>query len=523
LKSVADLTQAVAAGLLTVLLLAASNADRGVRIEDLGPPIVLALLVAACCWLIARLVVRHGSVRGPLATLLVLALLMYGYVSAPIESLLPFNSTNSSLVVFALFTIAVVWLLTRAGRIRPLGPDLSRGFSVALATMLTVATIAAARGFVGEVESKSPGEAPEVNSIPQSEVSDGPDIFLIVLDAYTRSDYLREIYGYDNSGFEAELARRGFQIPGRAIANYGATFLAMASLMNWDYVDVLEPRLLETGAERTAVYELVEDNRTVRFLKGIGYEFVYLRSSYPAMASNRLADLELPERVRGQFGQLFASRTIALPLIRAYCLLSRCSESKWPFTPEGPAVLEEKFRYLGELAKHDSPRFVLAHFLLPHEPFRLDSTCAPIEPLWPSTFDAEEEAEVRRLYPQQVACTNRRVLASVDSILAAADRDPIILIQADHGYGRLPWGRTGPLEETDSDRVRERMAVFAAYRLPGPEAPEVPTDISPVNVFRLLLSNYFDKWDLEPIDDVSWWSAWERPYEFTRLEWNAGD
>jgi hypothetical protein len=92
----------------------------------------------------------------------------------------------------------------------------------------------------------------------------------------------------------------------------------------------------------------------------------------------------------------------------------------------------------------------------------------------------------------------------------------VILLQSDHGHGRL--GRLAPGLETSAPwQVAERRAVFGAYLLPGVSPEEVADSISPVNVTRLVLRHYFNA-DLPTRPDVTYWSAWTRPYRFTRLE-----
>ena len=104
----------------------------------------------------------------------------------------------------------------------------------------------------------------------------------------------------------------------------------------------------------------------------------------------------------------------------------------------------------------------------------------------------------------------------MDALQRRSSTPPIILLQSDHGHGRL--GRLAPsLEAVAPWQVAERRAVFAAYALPGVPPDEVSDSITPVNIIRLVLRHYF-KADLPNRPDVTYWSGWTRPYRFTRLQ-----
>ena len=60
---------------------------------------------------------------------------------------------------------------------------------------------------------------------------------------------------------------------------------------------------------------------------------------------------------------------------------------------------------------------------------------------WREEASREEDREMRAAYVEQVRCVNRQVLLLVDRLLQDSARPPIILIQADHGNQRFPFGR----------------------------------------------------------------------------------
>jgi hypothetical protein len=158
---------------------------------------------------------------------------------------------------------------------------------------------------------------------------------------------------------------------------------------------------------------------------------------------------------------------------------------------------------------------VFAHLAIPHEPYVYRGDCRHRVPYWPE--DDRDDAAVRSAYLEQIECVNRKLLA-LTRVLARRPRPPIIVIQADHGHGR--FGRLTPmLKDVTASQVAERIAVFAAYYLPGSHVDTVSETITPINVMRLVLRRYFGA-RLPEVEDASYWSGWERPYQFTKV-WSA--
>jgi hypothetical protein len=265
------------------------------------------------------------------------------------------------------------------------------------------------------------------------------------------------------------------------------------------------------------VYPLIENNRLAAFLRGQGYRYVFFPSAFAPTRESRIADAQLPSpsQIRPEFETVWLWTT---PIPTAHllaCRIAGCLVYTFSYTPESAQLLDWKFDRLPELAGRERPVFVFAHLTLPHEPYVYHRSCAHREPYWPVDDEADTLA-LKRAYVEQIECLNRKLLVLVDALRKRSGTPPVILLQSDHGHGRL--GRLAPgLEATAPWQVAERRAIFAAYSLPGVPAEEVSDSISPVNVIRLVLRQYFNV-DLPTRPDVTYWSAWTRPYRFTRLE-----
>jgi hypothetical protein len=115
-----------------------------------------------------------------------------------------------------------------------------------------------------------------------------------------------------------------------------------------------------------------------------------------------------------------------------------------------------------------------------------------------------------------VTCTNRMLLSLVDTLLSASRRPPIIILQGDHGHGRFPLGRPPALSAVTREQVEDRTQVFAAYHMPAVPPAAIRDSISPVNVWPLLLTHHFGT-PTPALPDESYWSTFERPFEFVRV------
>lgn len=349
-----------------------------------------------------------------------------------------------------------------------------------------------------------------------------PDIYFLILDGYGGTRSLAQAWNYDNRPFEDSLRQRGFVIPDRSRANYVHTHLSMASMLNWTHLLNVE-KVAGDGGDRSYTYDMIEANRAARFLQSIGYEFVFFPTTFSATVRNRLADRQIPEPPlrESNLHLVWFWQTPAAALIRPLCWAVECQPKRFPYPPETAREFEAKFKRLGGLAKEPGPKFVLAHLLLPHPPFVFRADCSHQDPVWPISGDPYTEFGEQRGYLDQIDCLNRMLLPLIDRILEQSDPAPVIILQADHGSGRIyldpMTGETIPLEKLDQVQIDDRTQVFAAYHLPQGGGALVYDSITPVNVLPLVFNHYLGT-DIRYLEDATYWSEYRRSYIFTRIQ-----
>ena len=150
----------------------------------------------------------------------------------------------------------------------------------------------------------------------------------------------------------------------------------------------------------------------------------------------------------------------------------------------------------------DQPVFAFFHIPAPHPPivFNADGGRAPR----PSSGDVFQQAHTLNeldtdAYADQVTYLDDAALHALDAGLASRTdaEPPIIIVMSDHGAAPRPEVFQGAGNE-------EHYANLFAAMTPE-RSVFFPEDVSPVNVFRILLDAYFDA-GLETLPDgpYSW-------------------
>jgi hypothetical protein len=504
-----------------VLAFAAKNSQQLARLGDLVSPVVLSLAVALGAWVVSRLVSREMHVRALVTLVGVAWFAAYGYFQHALFRqpwLSVFSPHRYAIPTFLLLLSAAAYVVVHRWP-RPL-EELSRYLNVTTGVLLLFpvftlvahpprfTTTRAVHAVVAPVHASGP--------VALADAPTRPNVYLIILDKYTGWRSLARNFGFDNRAFEDSLRHLGLVVPRAPHANYIHTHLALASMLNWRLLDD-RPRALSADVGAVAMDDsAIENNRTWRFLHERGYRFFFFPSFYETTTHNRFADLQLPDpsQVTSEYEGVWRQTTLAAPFVYWWCRTFACRGHD-PFTASHANVVDWKFEQLAQLPDSAGPIFAFAHLILPHEPYIFNADCSQRVPYLPAADTGAEEPLVKVAYVEQIQCVNRKILTLVHAILARSATPPIIILQADHGHGRM--GRifvtaavAGP------ERVAERIDPFAAYYLPGHPEGVVYDSITPVNVLPRIFNYYFDA-DIPLQPDATFWSTWDYPFQFRRI------
>lgn len=502
-----------------VLALASANAGEIRLPGDLLLPLSASLLLAAIAWGLSIFVTRSARSRRLCAVTLIIFAEWYGWV---IRDLVGFESGINHL---AAITTWAVWLLLIAIlvlRLRIRG--ISRYANVGAAALVALPVLSLVRYSFRGAGPLASASTTAPATVAHSEGTRYPDIFLVILDKYTGGASLRRNYGWSNAAFERALRNEGFVVPAASHANYIHTFFSLASFLNWEYLDGLADYIGSDSKDFAQVYPMVENNRTWSFLRERGYRFVFIPSAFMVTAQNRNADVVMirPKRTTSEFTAAWMRSTVFFPAQEALCAQAGvlCALPWDAFISESADVTDWKFDALGHAPQSDAPIFVFAHMLVPHEPYVYRSDCVHRPPFWPLDDRGPRADDVRAAYLEQIGCVNRKLLDLVRALKARPGPPPLILLQSDHGHGRISINyRTAVMrspKELAAAEIEERTNVFAAYYLPGVPDGVIADSIAMINVLPTVFNLYFDT-HLPMHDDRSYWSTLQRPFDFERV------
>jgi hypothetical protein len=381
-------------------------------------------------------------------------------------------------------------------------PELTKALGIAAAVLVAITAFQ-----IGSAQFRSARAHPDQAELAGSASDVGlaagrHDIYFIVLDGYARQDVLDKYYGFDNGDFLRQLQARGLQVSTQGSSNYAWTFLSLVSTLNMRYVtDLFQGRLGPESLDRSIVYDAIRDNDVARFLRQKGYEIVHLRSTWGATSVNPYADREIrceSSVYNNEFVRAVAeSSWLGAFHTKAGVDLARCNLAN--------------FRALQSIPPSGKPKFVFAHFVLPHHPYLFDKDGRILRNAVVSNqFEFQKQLwEDRDSYRDQLQFVNSKILETVDALLAQPGPRPIIVIESDHGPG-LAKGMS------EVSHYAVRFANFGAYYLPDAPADLMPSSGSAVNQFRRILSHYFDA-DLPPLPDRHFASPNSAPYAFREM------
>ena len=470
-------------GIFPILSLVSTNIGEMFLVEAIAP-IAIALVTSGVFYIALRTVLRDSLRRGVVITIFWVGF----YTAAPvIDAFRAHLGLNSIGNAFHWAFTAAVGILGLVGLVLWLRKT-TRSFAgvtaflnvVALCTLMVPLTLAAIR-----ISPMRYVEAPTL-SIDAANIDPAsyPDIYFVILDAYTREDYLRQVFDHDNGPFLDALRDRGFYIADKSRSNYIFTQMSLASTLNQEYVaeDLLENVVENWDAAVPRLSGMIWNSKTAAFLKERGYEFITF-PSYIASTEIRSADRYIEPKASGgltEFQRALINRTPVR--ILAHRISSpRMFQFFFPF--DAIASLEARGR----------PMFVFAHIMAPHLPHTVDADGRHYDAP-PSYIEG---------YRNEVMYLNKRVEEMVASVLDSRPNS-VFIIQGDHG----PWsdwdgnadGRQDPWQGTREDYIRDRSAILNAYYFPDGGYDALYAEITPVNSFRVVLNRFFET-DLPLLED----------------------
>jgi hypothetical protein len=198
----------------------------------------ISLLLTSLLWLLLRLFIGRSDRAGLVTTLAVILFFSYGHVYLQFQAIFGKAIRHSYLTllfgaIFVLLSVLVLRLQNPRGirqfltvtAISLLGFSILQSASYDIRSYQVNAQAGSERDLVLASQTAAAGREQMM-----------PDIYLIILDAHTRSDVLRNRYDHDDSDFIQGLMEMGFYVAECSQSNYMITRYSLTSLMNMDYL-----------------------------------------------------------------------------------------------------------------------------------------------------------------------------------------------------------------------------------------------------------------------------------------------
>lgn len=326
---------------------------------------------------------------------------------------------------------------------------------------------------------------------PSLELTDTPDIFLVVLDGYPGSIAAAQDGLHTGEVDVAEeLRNRGFQVPESTWSSYWATSLSIPSLLEMNYpAESTSWRSERTIKDLHSV--IAGDSATIHTLRANGYTTHMIESGWSAGSCGGLYDHCATSFFIDEAIFLLVRRTIAWPLV---------DNSPGPYALGTLWAFDWLLTNAPELSRSDSADFVFMHVVSPHAPYLLQQDCSAqfIYERAGTVFKTESvSAETRASFLiEQIDCLDRLMIDLADSV----DPEDVVIFVSDHGTDRRDqWNPD--LVDWDRETTVERLNNFLAVRLP--HGCSIGDEVIVPNVLRRVLG-CFSSTTVEEVPERMW-------------------
>ncbi len=463
-------------------------------------PLAVSLLAGVLVYLLFGLIAKDWHKAALAATLVALLFFSYGQVYQALHGLpgvgVLLGRHRYLAPLYGALLAGGMWLIFSRRSVSALTPFVNIAAIVAvLLPLMQVGNFTVRSALIAQkAQSAATDQGFSIGSN-----ADLPDIYYIILDTYTRADVLQADYDFNNQPFIDDLRKMGFYVSDCSLSNYASTELSLSSSLNMNYLEDLAPEFqhLETlvSDAHTSMPELMRHSRVRRDLESIGYQTVAFETGYSWSTMDDADTYLAPGGTNAPPTGLRLFELMLLQNTAASVVLDYQQAQSGVDTVGGHPYYNEhiqrelfKLDQLSKIPIFKSPKFVFAHILIPHGPlvFAADGSIRTDIRFFQKAGQPLNAEYEREGYVGQTEYINQRILPILRQIIARSARPPIIILQGDHGLGKL--------------------GILNAYYLPdaGKQAPLYPA-ISPVNSFRLVFDTYFGA-DLPLLDDRHFFS-----------------
>ena len=327
-----------------------------------------------------------------------------------------------------------------------------------------------------------------IHSLPAA--AEKPDVYYLLFDCYPGTAYLREYMQYDNASLDTALMNTGFYVVKNPRSNYHETALSLSSILNFEYLEGIVPNVpidpkQYNQAQLTINLAIVPEVFAQYGYKIYNLSIFEIGGKPPLFKENFLALPErqillyntVTERVRhdilwnftvGRFNTFFLRKVFG----QQNDAIVESAVARRSFNN---TVIDSVMKM--PLQERNGPKFIYAHFYLPHPPFfydkdgksnNIDSIVTP------------GQMRNKTLFLSYVEYTNKVMLAMINRILQESVNKPVIIVQGDHGFRDVMISPFGYFKN------------YSAFYFPDKDYSRLYDTLSNINTFPLIFNKYFN-------------------------------
>jgi len=455
-------------------------------VQEIILPVLLILFASVLLWILVRFIIKNNEKSSFIISLLLVLSFTYGHIYLLVDGFTLGNSDIGRhqylLIPFAIsFIVGTYYFIKTKRRLN----NASTISSAITGTFIVIILINIATYNIGSVDSFDSELITTETSLDtydatvgtftphQDEIRNYPDVYYIILDGYMSSSSLKEFLNYDNQEFVSYLSNKGFNVNHKSYTNYPSSIPSVTSTLNMMYLNFLTEEQVKHIKIPQKMYV---ENTVMQNFKSAGYKIINIQRPFPFIVSSSLFDSVMCERNKYVDSQLF-NMTIKTSIL-VFLL------EKWEERELREATLCNFAELSKQHQKFDEPIFVFSHILVPHPPYLFGPEGESVSSVRPQGLESWQDEEG---YINSIKFANKKIMQVVDGLLADPENSPVIIIQADHGYGF-----DVDASKLSKENLEQRMSILSAYYLPGIEENLSDDVITPVNTFRIIFNSYFN-------------------------------
>ena len=331
----------------------------------------------------------------------------------------------------------------------------------------------------------------DINKLTASD--NKPDVYYLLFDCYPGTSFLKNYMQYDNSSLTDTLQNKGFHVINNPKSNYNRTAFSLASTLNFEYLQKIKNNVSIQSKNYNQAQLATKYSVVPKMFTKLGYK-VYNLSIFDIdnqKSMEKETFLTLPDQRFLLYNTLFERIqndlfwNLVTGKYQVKFIQKMVAVKKQEVVDEQLKKRTFNNKVIDSLQKIPSiqeadPKFIYAHFYLPHPPFFYTENGEGNDLNFIVT---EESLTDQKMFLSYLRYTNRVMLTLINKILKDSKKPPVIIVQSDHGFRDFKDGPKMPYLFFKN---------YSAFYFPDKNYSMLYDTLSNINTFPIIFNKYFN-------------------------------